>query len=378
MFLSQKYRFSGLVEACSVKSSTFACMKKITFRKIRWTLLAICLLYVWGCRWIPGWGEGYATCLYPTFSAGLSAVSGLFPFSLEEILVVTVVVWLLGYSLYARICYREKVRTIIRREVEVLLALYCWFYLGWGNNYYRQDFFRRSQTERVEYDEQRFRDFLTMYVDSLNASYLPSVDFSADSLEYEMKVLYAQVPSRFGLSVPRDWQHPKRVLFNSLYSGVGVLGYMGPFFAESQLNAELLPIQYPFTYIHEYAHLLGVSNEAEANFWAYQICVRSVSPAVRYSGYFGLLPYVAVNAASVLSESDYRDFLDTIRPEVLGQWKEKSKYWEERYSPLVGAVQRKMYDWFLKGNKISEGHKNYAQVVEMILALPADWWKVKR
>ena len=144
MFLSQKYRFSGLVEACSVKSSTFVCMKKITFRKIRWTLLAICLLYVWGCRWIPGWGEGYATCLYPTFSAGLSAVAGLFPFSLEEILVVTVVVWLLGYPLYARICYREEVRTIIRREVEVLLALYCWFYLGWGNNYYRQDFFRRS------------------------------------------------------------------------------------------------------------------------------------------------------------------------------------------------------------------------------------------
>lgn len=217
-----------------------------------------------------------------------------------------------------------------------------------------------------------------MYADSLNASYLPSVHFSADSLEHEMKALYAQVPSRFGLSNPRDWQHPKRVLFNSLYSGVGVLGYMGPFFAESQLNAELLPVQYPFTYIHEYAHLLGVSNEAEANFWAYQLCIRSASPAVRYSGYFGLLPYVAVNAASVLSESDYRDFLATIRPEVLGQWEEKSKYWGERYSPLVGAVQRKMYDWFLKGNKISEGHKNYAQVVEMVLALPSDWWKVKR
>lgn len=339
--------------------------------------MAICLMYILGCRWIPAWGEGYAIYLYPTLSAGLSAVSGLFPFSLEEILVVTVGVWLLGYPLYARFRKREKGWTIVRREVEVLLVVYCWFYLGWGNNYYRLDFFRRSQTERVEYDERQFRDFLTVYVDSLNASYTFSADFDKDSLEYEMKALYAQVPSRFGLSTPRDWQHPKRVLFNSLYSGVGVLGYMGPFFAESQLNAELLPVQYPFTYIHEYAHLLGVSNEAEANFWAYQICIRSVSPAVRYSGYFGLLPYVAVNAASVLSETDYRNFLSLIRPEIIRQWEEKSRYWEERYSPLVGAVQHKIYDWFLKGNKISEGHKNYAQVVEMILALPSDWWKVK-
>lgn len=86
-------------------------------------------------------------------------LSPVFPFSLEEIWVVTVVLWLLGYPLYAHIRKREKGRTIIRREIEVLLAVYGWFYLGWGNNYYRQDFFRRSQTERVAYDEQQFRDF---------------------------------------------------------------------------------------------------------------------------------------------------------------------------------------------------------------------------
>lgn len=347
----------------------------MTFRKIRWTFLGICLLYVLGCRWIPAWGEGYATGLYPYLSAVLSAFAGLFPFSLEEILVMAVFGWVLGYPLYARFRKRDCVRVIVRREAEVLLAVYCWFYLGWGNNYYRQDFFQRSQTERVEYDERQFQEFLVRYVDSLNVSYLFSVSFSVDSLEREVKALYAQVPDRFGLCTPRDWQHPKQVLFNSLYSGVGVLGYMGPFFSESQLNAELLSVQYPFTYIHEYAHLLGVSSEAEANFWAYQICIRSASPAIRYSGYLGLLPYVAVNAAAVMTESDYQHFLSAIRPEVIRQWEEKSRYWSERYSPFVGAVQRKVYDWFLKGNKISSGHKNYAQVIGMIISLPSDWWQ---
>lgn len=248
--------------------------------------------------------------------------------------------------------------------------------LSWlGKQLLSSGFFQRSQTERVEYDERQFQEFLVRYVDSLNVSYLSSVSFSVDSLEREVKALYAQVPDRFGLCTPRDWQHPKQVLFNSLYSGVGVLGYMGPFFSESQLNAELLPVQYPFTYIHEYAHLLGVSSEAEANFWAYQICIRSASPAIRYSGYLGLLPYVAVNAAAVMTESDYQHFLSAIRPEVIRQWEEKSRYWSERYSPFVGAVQRKVYDWFLKGNKISSGHKNYAQVIGMIISLPSDWWQ---
>ena len=40
--------------------------------------------------------------------------------------------------------------------------------------------------------------------------------------------------------------------------------FMAPLFSESCLNADILPFDLPFTYTHEYAHLLGVSNEAEA------------------------------------------------------------------------------------------------------------------
>lgn len=46
---------------------------------------------------------------------------------------------------------------------------------------------------------------------------------------------------------------------NDLYSAVGVLGFMWPFFNEIQLNGELLPEQLPFCYAHELSHQLGVS-----------------------------------------------------------------------------------------------------------------------
>ena len=65
---------------------------------------------------------------------------------------------------------------------------------------------------------------------------------------------------------------------------------MGPFFVESQLNEEFLRVLLPFKYARELSHLLAVSNESEATYWAYRVCRSSKRPAVRYSAYFGLLP----------------------------------------------------------------------------------------
>ena len=60
------------------------------------------------------------------------------------------------------------------------------------------------------------------------------------------------------------------MIFTPFISMFGVTGSMGPFFCEFTLNGDLLPINYPATYTHELAHLLGISSEAEANFYAYQ------------------------------------------------------------------------------------------------------------
>ena len=192
----------------------------------------------------------------------------------------------------------------------------------------------------------------------------------AARLEEELKSLFASVAPQFGLARPRSYQHPKSVFFNGLYSGVGVLGFMGPFFSESQLNRDLLDVEYPFTYAHEYSHLLGVSSEAEANFWAYQVCIHSHEPLVRYSGYFGLLPYVLSNAYSLLPEEAYERFAARIRPEVWACLRERRAHWDALYSPFIGSVQNKVYSWYLKGNKIPSAQKNYAEVIGMILSLP--------
>lgn len=156
------------------------------------------------------------------------------------------------------------------------------FYLAWGLNYFREDFFTRTQLPYADYSEEDFRSFLSAYTDSLNASFTPVEKVDQAVIASEVKNGYQEIAGRFGLVSPVGYLHPKPMLLPSLMSGVGVLGYIGPFFIEYNLNPDLLPVQYPFTYAHEMAHVLGISSEAEANlygFWSARVpkCRRSVS-----------------------------------------------------------------------------------------------------
>ena len=228
------------------------------------------------------------------------------------------------------------------------------------------------QTPPVAYEEQHFKDFLKEYTEQLNTTYQPSTEIDDEELKQHVHAFYANLPASFGLAQPKSWKEPKPFIFTPLYSKVGVLGSMGPFFAEAQFNADLPDVQYPFTYSHEFSHLLGVSNEAEANYWAYRACTESSLPTLQYCGYFGLLPYVISNAAYLLPKEDFQAWIQTIRPEVREQFNEKNKYWREKYSPFIGHIQDFTYNLFLKGNKIASGKKNYAEVIGLLLSLPKE------
>lgn len=355
-------------------------MKTIQGKYIRGFLLLLLGAGVAIFRWWPGAGEWYAQCVYPKVSYLLSWIAAWIPYSLCEFLVIATVLFLGIYPFWAR--KRKSWKLIFLHELEVMAWIFVWFYWGWGANYFRDDFFRRSQLRRVSYQETQFQTFLSAYAASLNAAFLASSTgkdtISTDGCEKEIKRIYQEVPEDFGLSSPYSFQHPKRSIVNRLYSSVGVLGYMGPFFAESHVNHELLPVQYPFTYAHELSHLLGVSSEAEANFWAYQICTRSSDDFVRYSGYVGILPYVISNAHGILGEPDFRAWLQTIHPDILKELRERQAYWNVRYSELLGKIQSGIYNFYLKGNRISSGQKNYAEVIGMILSVPENWWSLKR
>ena len=255
-------------------------MNQLTGR-CRQALLLASIAFITLCRYQPSIAEWYARTVYPPLSAALSAFSSLFPFPLMELLVVSLILWLILYPVWKR---KKSIpwRKILLREMEMLVWVYVWFYMGWGLNYFRHNIYTRLQTPPVAYEEQHFKDFLKDYTERLNTTYQADTKIDSEILKEHVQTFYANLPSAYGLSQPKEWQEPKDFIFTSLYNKVGVLGSMDPFFAEAQLNGDLPEVQYPFTYAHEFSHLLGVSNEAEANYWAYRACTESSSTALQY------------------------------------------------------------------------------------------------
>lgn len=318
----------------------------------------------------PVMGEWYARTVYPVFSAVLSRFSSLFPFSIGDCFIYGSIAGLIVYLVYAIVKRRPWLRTI-GRMAEFLLWVYVWFYMAWGMNYFRMNFYARAEVPYAAYSEDNFRSFLADYTEALNAFFVPVGKIDKAVVAKEVEKSYQEIAGRFGLVRPAAYQHPKPMLVPALMSGVGVLGYMGPFFTEYNLNPELLPVQYPFTYAHEMAHVLGISNEAEANLYGFLACSRSEVPEIRFSAYFGLLPYVLGNAYQLLPEEEFNRWKETISPDVKDAYNRKVAYWQTLYSPTIGDIQDTVYNWFLKGNNIPSGRQNYSEVVALLMALDA-------
>jgi hypothetical protein len=337
-------------------------MTPSTRKSLRSSLIAALLLgVVLLCRARSPWADWYALHIYPVWSGAMSWLSARLPVSLDEWVVVAAAVLAFVYLIFLRKRWAAL--------VSLLLWITVWFYAGWGLNYFRSSIYDRAGKQLEAFEAQRFRQFLDGFARELNDSYQPFGELDKAPFEQEIKQYYTSLPPQWGLAKPEKWQKPKRLLFNRLYSAVGVSGFVGPFFSEIQINEEIPPRQYPVVYAHELSHLMGVSNEAEANYWAYRACSASADPQIRYAALQSMLPYVLNNARTALSDEDYKDWQKTLRPEVLAVLRQEQEYWKERYSPLPGRIQSWFYNLFLKSNRIRSGTANYNEVVQMILTL---------
>lgn len=340
-------------------------MSRIIIR--RWAL-AILVASIFTIRLVRHGGEFYATHIYPCVSYVLSLMASICPWSLDEIIVVG---WVAAIIIYPFVAHRkgQKWKHICGMEIEFCGWIFVWFYMGWACNYYRDSIYERAKTEPAKVDSIQLVRFLYDYTDALNHSYVKVGKINKQKTEEEIKELFKDVPDNFGLTHPHSFQKPKKLIFNRLYSSVGVSGYMGPFAAESHINEQTLENEYPFIYAHELSHLLGVSNEGEANYWAYRICTKAKSREIRYAGYYRILPNVARTARTFLSDDEFTEWTKTIDSRILEDLKTHDEFWKNQISPWISDIQDFLFNLLLKSNRISSGTKNYDTVVEMIISL---------
>ena len=370
-----------------------------------WVLLVL-LSLITLTKLIPLWGFIYTTRIYPIIGSLLSPISGLFPFAVGDIFIALSIVWVFFYPIYEikwrkqlakrffflaakRGCYPKK-KVVFGRVAEYLLWVYAWFYIAWGLNYSQPNIYCRTGMKPVEVSEAKFREFAYRYADSINylseerrvkseetafddqreSQFNGMVD---DGLKNRVRdaVLkgYNEIGAKEGINAPFN-QHPhaKTMLFTPLSSMSGVTGSMGPFFCEFTLNGDIRPHDYPAIYAHEFAHLLGIANEGEANFYSYIVCTASSDKAVKFSGYYHIFFHVLRNVFDILGEKEGEKFLKYIRPEIIQLARSDRQYWISKRCKALDAAQDFIFDLYLRGNHVAEGRKSYSGVVGLILA----------
>ena len=380
----------------------------LPIRRLKWRhwVLLVLLSLITLTKLIPLWGFIYTTRIYPIIGTLLSPISGLFPFALGDLFIALSIVWVFFYPIYEikwrkqlakrffflaakRGCYPKK-KVVFGRVAEYLLWVYAWFYIAWGLNYSQPNIYCRTGMKPVEVSEAKFREFAYRYADSINylseerrvkseetafddqreSQFNGMVD---DGLKNRVRdaVLkgYNEIGAKEGINAPFN-QHPhaKTMLFTPLSSMSGVTGSMGPFFCEFTLNGDIRPHDYPAIYAHEFAHLLGIANEGEANFYSYIVCTASSDKAVKFSGYYHIFFHVLRNVFDILGEKEGEKFLKYIRPEIIQLARSDRQYWISKRCKALDAAQDFIFDLYLRGNHVAEGRKSYSGVVGLILA----------
>ena len=348
-------------------------------KRRHWLLLTL-LVLVGIIKWNHQLSYFYTRAVYPVIGSMLSAVSGLVPFAVGDIFIALSILWVL-------FCLRKK--TTLLKAAEYLLWIYVWFYIAWGLNYTQPNIYLRTGMKPAEVDKDKLREFAYRYADSINLlseeRRVKSEEQESEerrvkseeqeSEEWKRRVsdailnVYEKMGRKEGINAPfNPHPHVKTMVFTPISSMAGVTGSMAPFFCEFTLNGDIRPHDYPAIYAHEYAHFLGIAHEGEANFYSYLACTSSTDKAVKFSGYYHILPHVLNSVFNLLGEKEGEKFLNHIRPEIIRLAKDDRHYWLSKRSKALSSMQDYVFDLYLKGNHVSEGRKSYSGVIALIMA----------
>ena len=115
-----------------------------------------------------------------------------------------------------------------------------------------------------------------------------------------------------GLPAARGAGEPKySLVLTPYFTAAGIDGMVNPLALESIVHPDLLPFERPFIVAHEWAHLAGAADEAEASAIGWLACMQG-EPIYAYSASL----YLIQEAGSVLPPARWQQSLQKLDPGV--------------------------------------------------------------
>ena len=371
---SKRIRIEAKINFSSFDFVLYLYLKKLKISpKYKWlvfpALAAITFIITLLLRQQPEVAEKcYAQGIYPYIASILSTLSSLFPFSLDDIFYTVLI--LTPAVLFIRILTKRiKWKAAGKFLLNILASVYILFYVLWGFNYFRSPLPERLGIKDREPDTEEFVQFIRQYVAELNQLHCDFDTINKAETNRLIEETYQKLAPVLQFEYPMGKRPDKKITFSSFYAKSGITGYFGPFFNEVHVNKKVLPIEYPFVLAHEKAHQLGVTSEAEANFYSWLVCTHSSSQQIRYSAKLFISFHFFRQARGL---EDYKNLVAEISPEVQADIDRISEHWKKLRNATMDKTASKLNDAYLKHNNIKSGIKDYTGVVDHVMNFSLD------
>lgn len=362
--------------------------------------------------------DAYIAYIFPIWVNTYGRVTGLFPFSVGEWLLVAAVIlvaaavvlgiiWA-GVSLCGRLRGAGKASEAIASNclgkivrnyyhfiawliliVCVIMTLHC--SILYHASTFSEKYFGEDTAEYTITDVMRIYNHVAQKCNELSqlvergadgTILYNGVNQAGEPVDMEDKAI--EMMQQLGKTYPQldgYYPRPKPMMFSDFMCQQYMCGYYFPFSMEANYNDVMYIMNKPATMCHELAHLRGYIFEDEANFISYLACVQSDDITFQYAGYLSVINYLIndLYKAYQTNPRAYEEALEVVEPVALLAIVQEDNVFvtQEEWDRINGKalldtetvdeLSDTFTDTTLKLNGVSDGMVSYSRVVRLLL-----------
>ena len=325
----------------------------------------------------------FSTAIYPRLQGWLTPMSNAAPFALFDALTVSAVLGVvIALARGVRRARRERrVAPVLRAVASIATGgavVYLVFLGFWGFNYRRLPMTERLVMAHAPPDAAAVLQLGRDAAQRMNALHAEAhrIGWRDDPRsDASLVAAFAFVQRQLSDAPIAALGRLKQTIYGPYFRWTTVDGMVNPFALEVLANPDLLPYERSFVAAHEWAHLAGYAHEAEANFVAWLTCVRA-DVGAQYSAWLYLYWQVS-GEVSPGERTGLREALDAGPRRDIEAIVDRLRRGQ---LPMLRNASWRVYDQYLRANRVAEGVRSYGEVVTLLLRARFDdgWIPVRR
>lgn len=309
----------------------------------------------------------------------LAKLSGIFPFSLAEILLLLLIPAAIVMTVFAiRLCQKEDPkpsRYYLSTLVGIIFLLYAGYVFTLGTSYFTTTLDKELSLDKKGVSAEALYKTAEQVVNEMNPLLdeitfdekgMSVMPYTRRELNEKLNDAYKTVTERYPfISTLRS--NVKGILLSEPLTYTHLSGIYTYFTGEANVNVNFPESVTAFTMAHEMAHQRGIGREDEANFVAFLVCMASDDAYIRYSGYYEMFKYLVnalYEADTELFNKAYKIADERLKKEIYAFNDFYDKYQDNAAADVTGSLN----DAYQQMQGIEAGIKSYGLVVDLAVA----------